>query len=192
MPPTGPSTLSLIAAGYYAIVLLMCLTAAFSAVSRRQIPSHWRNWAPLAGLFTILIVLRGFDLEAIARDALRQLLVATDAYDDRRSFQGVLVLGIAILVGLAAFFWFFRKVQVARGRRDLAALAAQAAGAALVALVALVALRTVSFSALDSLLFGLLKLNWITDLGASTAIVGAAVYYAWLVSNDAKPRPGGS
>lgn len=185
---SGPSSLSLIAAALYAVVVLACLAATFSAVAYRQVPAHWRSWAALAILFCVLIVLRVLNLEPIWRDDLRAFLVATDSYDDRRGLQGILVLGIAALAGIAAFFWIFRRVRSLRGRRNFAVIAAQTAG---MAMVALVALRTVSFSALDKLLFGPLKLNWITDLGASAVIAGTAAYYVWIVTMDARVRTRG-
>ncbi|MDJ0641423.1 MAG: hypothetical protein QNJ15_01270 [Erythrobacter sp.] len=136
----------------------------------------------LAVLFSVLAGLRLLDLEAIWRDELRDLLVATGSYEGRRGFQGILVLVIAVLAGSAGVFWFFRAMRASRGRRNFAVLIAQAAG---LAMVALVALRTVSFSALDALLFGPLKLNWIADIGASVLVAACAAYYVGVVGKRA-------
>lgn len=178
--------LSLVAAALYGAVVLSCLAALATALIKRQIPAHWRSWGMLAVLFTVLAVLRVLNLEEIWRDELRDLLLATDSYDDRRGFQGIVVLVIAGLVGAAGFFWIFRKARGARGRRNFTVIAAQAAG---MAMAALIAVRIVSFSAIDRLLFGPLKLNWVMDIGASVLVAGCAAYYIWVVAQGAAIKP---
>ncbi len=179
MPSPGPSTLSLIAAGLYALVVLSCLTAAGTAGAKRQQSVHWQSWTALAVLFAMLAILRVVSFEELLRDELRQFLLATGSYEERRGIQGPIVLAIVVLAGSAGFFWIYRRFRAARGRRNVTVILAQAAG---LAMVGLVALRTVSFSALDSLLFGPLKLNWIGDIGASVLVAGCAVYYVSIVS----------
>ncbi len=142
----------------------------------------------LAVLFGLLAVLRLLNFEELLRYELRQFLLATDAYENRRGIQGPIVMAIVVLAGAAGFFWIFKRFRAARGRRNLAVIVAQAAG---FAMVGLVALRTVSFSALDSLLFGPLKLNWIGDIGASVTVAGCATYYAWIVVTSTSLSPRG-
>jgi hypothetical protein len=45
----------------------------------------------------------------------------------------------------------------------------------------LLALRIVSLNAVDAVLFGPLKVNWITDIGASVFVIAAALYYVRLL-----------
>ncbi len=188
MPVPGPSTLSLIAAALYALVAFTCLTAMATSLVKQQTAAHWRSWAALALLFAILVCLRLLNFEEVARDELRELLLASDSYQERRGIQGPIVLGIIALAMAVGFFWIYRKVRDARGRRNYAVIVAQTAG---LAMICLIALRTVSFSALDKLLFGPLKLNWIGDLGSTAIVAGCAVYYVLVVRDGARPRSRG-
>lgn len=142
----------------------------------------------LAALFAALAILRLLTFEELMRDALREFLFATEAYEDRRRIQGPIVMGIIVLAGAAGFFWIYKRFRAARGRRNIAVIVAQAAG---LAMLGLVALRTVSFSAIDSLLFGPLKLNWIGDIGASLLVAGCATYYVWVVGKGMASKPRG-
>ena len=189
MPVSGPSTLSLIAALLYAVVVLACLAALAVSLTKQQLPAHWKSWAVLALLFAILAGLRLLNFEELARGELREWLLASNSYEGRRGIQGPIVLGIIALAVAMGFFWIYRKIRDAYGRRNYAVIAAQTAG---FAMVCLIALRTVSFSAMDKLLFGPLKLNWIGDLGSSAIVAGCAVYYVWVVRQGTRPRPRGS
>ena len=44
-------------------------------------------------------------------------------------------------------------------------------------MIGVMVLRTISFSALDKLLYGPFKLNWVGDIGAALLVLGAAVFY---------------
>ena len=52
---------------------------------------------------------------------------------------------------------------------------------AALAMLLLLALRIVSLNAVDAVLFGPLKVNWITDIGASVFVIAAALYYVRLL-----------
>jgi len=189
MPVSGPSTLSLIAAALYAVVAVMCVAALVTSLSNRQQAVHWKSWAALALLFAALVGLRMLNLEEIVRGELREWLLASDSYDQRRAIQGPVAFAIVALATATGFFWIYRKVRSAHGRRNLAVIAAQAAG---LAMLCLIALRIVSFSALDKLLFGPLRLNWIADIGTSAFVAGCAAYYVLIVRQGAQSSAGGS
>ena len=59
------------------------------------------------------------------------------------------------------------------------AVAAAAAGCGI--MLAVIAMRVISLHAMDFLLYGPPKLNWIGDLGASCMVMAAAVYYILLL-----------
>lgn len=168
---------SMAAAGLYALVMLACAAAAIAARSNGQRAAHVGGWMAVAGLFALLVWLRVGAVEDIVRDHLREVLKANGEYEHRRALQLPLVVG-AIIGAAFLFAWPVRAWHTARGRRDRA-IAAALLGAAV--MVVLVALRTISFSPLDSLLYGPVKLNWVADIGAACLILGAAVYYARVV-----------
>jgi len=84
--------------------------------------------------------------------------------------------------------WFFAAVLfvvliVSRllglGRRNIAvALVWGACGV----MIATIAMRTISLHALDRLLNGPLKLNWVGDMGSSLVVLAAAIFYIGVVS----------
>jgi hypothetical protein len=175
--------LSFAAAGFYALVVLSCFGAAYVSRAGRQQSWHFKIWVAVAVLFVALIVSRVFNLEEILRADLREWLQSEDMVDDRRSVQGVIIAGaIAAFAaaGLYAVYWVSRRIE---GRRNIAV--AIAGGGGIVMLI-LIALRTISLHAMDQLLYGPLKLNWVGDIGASAAVIAAAVYYTWLIR---QPRP---
>jgi hypothetical protein len=61
-------------------------------------------------------------------------------------------------------------------------------------MVLVMGLRVISYSPLDRLLYGPLKLNWVGDIGAAAVVLGAAGYYLHAVlrggrtSRDAPPQ----
>ena len=64
------------------------------------------------------------------------------------------------------------------GRRNIAvAIGIASCGV----MLAIIALRMISLHAMDRLLYGPLKLNWVGDLGASALVLGAAIYYVLLL-----------
>jgi len=189
MPVAGPSTLSLIAAALYAMVVVTCVAALVTSLKNRQVRVHWQSWAALALLFAILVGLRLLNAEEIVRGTLREWLLASESYEDRRGIQGPIVLAIVAAAIAVGFFWIYRRVRDARGRRNYAVIAAQTAG---LTMMGLIALRIVSFSAMDKLLFGPLKLNWIGDLGSSAMVAACAIYYVMVVRKGSRISASGS
>ncbi len=178
------SPLSLAAAGLYALVVMAALAAAVLAKKRDEQLWHRASWLVLAGLFTLLLVSRVAGLEDLLREALRDLLRADAAYDRRQAIQRPVVASLVALA-LAAVGWgLYRTAKYRTGRRNLAVLAALAGG---FALLFLAALRLISLHAIDGLLYGPLKLNWLADIGASSLVAGAAVYYVKVVWRRRRP-----
>jgi hypothetical protein len=176
--PLGHSLLSLAATGVYGCVLLMCLAAAWTASSSRQMPKHVWTWLLLALFFAVLVVLRLFEVEDAVRGSLRTAMRARGSYDQRRAIQGPIVAAIILLAGATALVLLNRIARKVRGQRNLALAAAL--GAAFAMLV-LIALRVISLHVIDAFLYGPLKLNWVIDLGTSLIVLSAAAYYTRLV-----------
>lgn len=176
--PAGPSMLSLAASALYVLVIAANLLAASTARGRGQRAWHLAAWLGLAAFFAGLVVMRLFALEELARGELRALLAAREMLEERRSIQGVLVAAVLLGVAGASFFAMMRAARVVRGRRNWAVIAGLAAGGFLAVLACL---RTISLHALDKLLFGPLKLNWVGDVGASLVALAAALFYTALI-----------
>lgn len=166
--------LSLVASGVYACVLMMCLAAAWTAHSSRQMPRHAWAWLLLALFFAALISLRLFEVEEALRNSLRAALRSEGSYDQRRDIQAPVAAAIILLAAVTALGLLNRFARNLRGRRNLALAAAL--GAAFAMLV-LIALRVISLHAIDALLYGPIKLNWVIDLGTSLIVLSAAAYY---------------
>lgn len=174
-----PSTLSLIAAAFYGLVVFTCLLAMAAAFARRQVRWHMLGWAALALLFTVLALMRVFAIEDLLREELRLVLRAEGTYEDRRALQGPVFAGLFIAVAAAGGFWAFHASRNIRGRRNIAAMAAIAGGCVLLFLLML---RLVSLHSVDQLLYGPLKLNWIIDLGASAVVLASGFLYWRIVT----------
>jgi hypothetical protein len=174
----GPSVLSLIAAGFYAVIVIACLISSSVAVRFGQPARHWQTWAMIALMFLCLAVIRVTGFEELLRGALRDALRADAVYADRRAIQGPLAAAVMVGGGLLAGFMLWRQSRTVKGRRNLALLVAK--GSALV-LGLLIVLRIISLHQVDSLLYGPPKLNWVIDLGASALVLASAAIYAILV-----------
>jgi cytochrome bd-type quinol oxidase subunit 2 len=174
----GPSTLSLVAAAFYLLAAVAAIFASQSAHSHRQQAWHMRCWAGVAAFFVLLAVSRAFNIEETLRADLRDWLKAEDLRQGRRSYQGVLIaiaIAACAAIGLYCTYLMARRIS---GRRNIAvAVAVVSSGA----MTALIAMRLISLHAMDVLLFGPLKLNWIGDLGSTAAAMGAAAYYVLLL-----------
>jgi hypothetical protein len=173
-----PSILSLSASSIYGLVLLACIAAAVTAKGQRQPPAHVRLWLLLAVFFFALAVLRVFAVEEWLRDSLRAWLRESGSYRYRRAIQAPLAAGLVCILAAAAGWYLFAWARRLRGRRNV--IQAICLLAALVMLF-LIPLRLTSFHAVDTLLYGPLKLNWVLDLGASLAVLGGAVQYIRVV-----------
>jgi hypothetical protein len=180
-----PSMLSVVACGVYVIVAACAWQAGRVAKAKRQQPWHRNAWTLIVVFFFFLIASRMFGLEELLRAELRDVLKAQDFNEDRRTLQGpviaVLIMAVAAL-GMLASYWISQRLS---GRRNIAvAVAIGACGV----MGATIAMRTVSLHALDRLLNGPLKLNWVGDIGASLAVIVAAVMYARIVSGRMNRR----
>ncbi|WP_252258963.1 heme-copper oxidase family protein [Erythrobacter aurantius] len=181
----GPSTLSLIAAAFYALVLAASLLACRTGQVQRQHGWQVASWAAVAVFFLVLIVSRIFNVEEALRADLREWLQLQDLREGRRSYQGVI---IAIVLALFAALGLYTAYHVSRrmsGRRNIAVAVAIASCGVMVAVIAM---RSISLHAMDTLLYGPLKLNWTGDLGASAVVLGAAVYYTLLLKGRIASR----
>lgn len=176
--PESLSILSVAAAAVYAVVAVTCVIGTGTAVTNRQPIWHRNAWVALALLFIVLLCMRGLGIEEWARGILREGLRSDGAYAERRGVQGMVVAAVLASVGAAGGWWFYRASQRLRGRRNVAVMVALASGAAMIFLVLL---RLISLHAVDSLLYGPLKLNWVGDIGSCLIVVFAAIYYVKLV-----------
>ncbi len=175
------STLSLAASGVYAFVVLACVAAATTSRRFNQAPNHFWTWLILATVFVVLIGLRLTAAEDLLRESLRASLRASGDYDQRREFQGPLVAAILVFASIGVLVLLHRAMRRLRGQRNVALLVAAFAS---LAMLFLIVLRLASLHAIDALLYGF-KLNWVIDLGASLAVMLAAVAYIRIV----KSRP---
>lgn len=173
-----PSLLSLSASGVYLIVMLICLTAAAYAFNHRQHPAHARIWLAIAIVFLLLMVMRALALEEWLRAYLRESLRASGSYRARREVQAPIVALLLATAGLAGMVAAHRWTRHFRGRRDYMVMSGLAS---VFALFLLIIFRLISLHAVDSLLYGALKLNWIIDLGASLVAMVSAFRYIRLV-----------
>lgn len=176
--PFGQSLLSLAASGLYGCVLVVCLAAAITARGSRQLSRHVWTWLLLALFFAALIPLRLLEVEEAVRDSLRAAMRAEGSYSERRDIQGPIVAAIILLTGAGALALLYRTTRNVRGRRNVARVAALVAA---LAMLFLMTLRMISLHAVDALLYGPVKLNWVIDLGASLTVLGAAMFYTRLV-----------
>jgi hypothetical protein len=173
-----PSILSLIASSIYGLVLLSCIVAAVTAKDLRQPPSHMRTWLILAAFFLALAILRVLAVEEWLRDSLRAWLRESGSYRDRRSFQAPLAAALVCILAAAGGWYLYRLMRGLRGRRNVIQAICLMA---VLAMLFLISLRLISFHAIDVLLYGPLKLNWVVDLGASLVVLGGAIQYVRVV-----------
>lgn len=174
MTSTGPSILSLSAAGLYVVVLGLCLFAAVTAQQYRQPFAHIRTWVVIALLFGCLALMRIGNIEELLRIMLRNELRDDGDYAGRRTVQQPLVVA-AMMVFAGLFLWgLWRQWRAAHGRRNMALFVAVAAVGAMMFVIAL---RIVSFHSTDYVLYGPAKLNWILDIGSSLTVLATAGYY---------------
>jgi len=169
-----PSMLSLLAAGFYALVIAASLAAAAISKGSRQNSWHYRVWVAAAILFIALALMRGLGMEEFIRDEFRAVMRSDGTYNERRDFQRPLAAVAIILASAASFFAAYRLSKVSRTRRNLAVVTAVSG---IAAMTILLVLRFISLHPIDAVLYGSLRLNWVVDLGASLAVLVGAVYY---------------
>ncbi|OBV11221.1 hypothetical protein I603_1629 [Erythrobacter dokdonensis DSW-74] len=126
----------------------------------------------------MLIALRMLEVEEWLRSTLRASLRASGEYGQRRDLQAPLSAAIIALAGIGTLGLIYRKTRNLRGRRNVARLVSVIAA---LAIIFLIALRLASLHAMDALLYGPLKLNWVVDLGSSLVVMIAAIQYIRLV-----------
>lgn len=183
MIPHALTVFSVIAACFYWAVASACLLAVVPALSHRQVRWHKLVWVGLAAFFVLLAISRALAFEDILRENLRFLLRAEGAYDQRRALQGPIFAAIFVGAAAIAGFWFYRVMHNISGRRNIATVLALASGGIMTFLVLL---RIVSLHSVDELLYGPLKLNWLTDIGSSVLVLACAVYYWAVVTGRAR------
>ena len=176
------SYFSMAASLLYLVIVVACLGAGATAVKQRQLRWHRRVWFTVAILFIALFVLRWFGIEEGLRDGLREIMRSDGSYSDRRGIQSIIASIILAISGAAGFWWTYRLTRLSRGKRDLAVIGAIASAGAMLFLLVL---RLVSLHAIDRLLYGPFKMNWIVDMGSSVAILFAAIFYVTRVRERA-------
>ena len=169
---TYQSLFSFFAAAVYLLVAGLCAQAFVTGrrLDRINRKSLW--WAIFALLFVLLAALRLSGLEEYWRNGTRNLLRKDGIYEIRRDVQAPLSV-IAILCCAALVALTVRshlRTRVGSPYRIIAYARFAAA-----CLCGLVVLRVISFHAIDTLLYGPLKLNWVIDLGASL-VIGLCAY----------------
>lgn len=181
------SFLSLAGIVLYALVAFACALGWFHAKKSHQRDWHRLAWAAITFVFLALIASRVIGLESLIRTALREHLRAQGLFDSRRDLQGwVIAVAISVIAaaGMIAFYWTATRTK---GRRNIAVMIAIGA---CFAMLGIVAMRMISLHAMDQLLYGPLKLNWVGDIGASLAVLVAATFYAMLVQGKIGGRNG--
>lgn len=182
---TDLSVLSLVACALYGLVAGASFRAGREARSKRQQPWHFKAWGLIALYFLLLIVLRLFNVEEGLREGMREMLEAQNLLADRRSFQGPIIAITIILFASCAMLAVYWTSQRVSGRRNIAVAAAIGACGVMLATMMM---RIVSLHALDRLLNGPLKLNWVGDIGSSLVVLGAALFYVSVVRGTLKQR----
>ena len=184
--PDSPSMLSIVAAVLYGFVVAACLAAAAQSHAHHQQPWHAKTWGVIALLFAALIVSRLLNIEEIVRADLRDWLRTEDMLDGRRVWQRWLIAGAIFIVASAGLFAAYRIIGRVTGRRNISvAIAAGCSGI----MLCVIALRLISLHAMDRLLYGPLKLNWVGDIGTSAAIIVVAAYYVWVIRQPRRTSP---
>ncbi len=174
MAGAGPTILSLVAAGLYLTVSVLCLRAGNFVTQNNAGRKRRLWWFAIAVLFGLLAMMRILVVEDQMRFALRTFLETRDLYGIRRSIQWPIAIAAAAL--FSALFWMLmRRFSEGSDRRGRALQLAQLAA---FAMVALVALRLISLGPIDYILDGPLRVNWWIDIGSSLAVAVAAWRFA--------------
>lgn len=134
-------------------------------------------------LFALFAVLRLVDFEDLFRDQMREMLRSSGSYGDRRRMQGPVLVIVLAVVAVSAGLILRKLAPLVQGRRNFAVLTSVYATAASMLVLGL---RLLSYSPVDRILYGPLKLHWIIDLGSSCAVLGSAIFYVWLVARNPK------
>jgi multidrug transporter EmrE-like cation transporter len=169
---TYQSLFSLFATATYLLVAGLCAQAFVTGRRLDQMNRQSLWWAVFAVLFVLLAALRLSGLEEYVRNETRSILRKDGIYEMRRDVQAPLSV-IAILCCTALVALMVRshlRMRVGTPYRIIAYARFAAA-----CLCGLVVLRVISFHAIDALLYGPLKLNWVIDIGSSL-VIGLCAY----------------
>lgn len=175
---SGPSLLSLAASAFYILVAAACIGSAVTARQYRQPPRFGHTWLLLVVLFVALAAMRLTGAEEGIRDVVREAMRQGGDYADRRGLQVPVIGALILLVGTGGLLWIYRITRHPQGKRAAARIVAVTSA---IVLLFLVGLRLFSLHSIDALLYGPLKLNWVIDIGASLAVMLAALRYVQLV-----------
>lgn len=161
---TTQSILGLSASALYVVIGSTCGHAAITAHNARRPKPEVVWWTLFAIWFFALVALRLSGLEDDFREGTRSMLRKDGVYEMRREVQAPLsVIAILCTAGLVALTarWHIRTRPGSPSRLIAYARLAVAG------LCGLIILRVISFHAVDVLLYGPAKLNWVIDIGAS-------------------------
>ena len=175
---TAVSTISFLASFLYLFVAAACMYAGWAADKFRQLPSHRLIWLLVAALFAVLMISRLFAIEEAVRDNLRTAMRASGSYRERRELQAPVMAAVLATAAAVGGFLIYRWGAKLRGRRNYMVFISVLAA---FAMLLLIVMRLTSLHMVDALLYGAFKLNWVIDVGASLAVMAAAINYVRLV-----------
>ncbi len=181
------SLASLIACGVYVLVIALVWRAIHAARATGR--SHARGWLAVVATILVLLAVRVFQGEDLARHFLREIAASMGSYDDRYRWQLPLA-GVIGLVFLAILVGSWRSLRSSKGDRALRLL--RIAQIASLCFAPLYALRILSLHATDAFLYaGPVRPNWLLEISLLLMIAGSSTAYAARVR--ASPRiTGGS
>lgn len=170
------SQLSVIAAVYYSVVAVLCFAAYFRCRRQEDIRSAARLVCSAGWMLLCFAFVRVFGLEELVREFLRDLFETHGLIEKRRTFQFAILLLLGAGATIIAWPFAVRQNLASSNLRGMAVLAIKLA---LIGFLLLVSARLVSWHALDSVLyaefFGIVRLNWILDLGLVAILGGSAI-----------------
>ncbi len=167
------STLSLLGAGFYGFVAVICGIACFVSTTFGRPSWHRWAWAALFCFFCVLLAMRVLDLEELSRDLMRDQLRSLGAYEGRRETQSLLAVGLSIVVISLSVFAVRRGWHKPSSRLEICLRLALLAA---FVMVALIGLRLISLHSIDAILYGM-RLNWVIDLGSATTVAICGIAY---------------
>lgn len=180
----GPSTLSLLGSVAYLGAMAAAAAAAWSGHQHSRPHLEIRHWVIMAGFLLILAAMRYWQVEEVLRQDLRKILISDGLYQGRRAFQSVLAV-LCLVSGVIAAIFFVQRLLGTR--RGLLLRLVWWSRLAMLGMAGLIALRLISLHAIDALLYGGFRLNWVLDLGMTGVMGGAALIYAFRACNQVRP-----
>jgi len=180
--PTFMGWLTVVAYGLAAIVCWMAGRSDQRAHPQSGYSSHPRVWFGLAVLLTLLGINKQLDLQTWFTLSVKSLARAQGWYDERRVFQVLFIVALAILgmVGIAILCFLVRK------HRQQIFLALVGA----VFLTCFVLIRAASFHHVDQMIgfsLGGFKMNWAIELGGISCI-GLGAWRNWKGKRPVAPE----